>query len=163
LESLRKVEAVMEEWMNNPQPWINSVISATIALALAQLYRLARGKIQPLLVGAKGSIRSFFRGRKLKDLKRIKAARFDSIRINREIVLSYTMLAFFILAAVLCVGSFGFAPAEAYKNHIAAMIYGSITGIPLLIFEFAWLITSTRVDEMLKYRSRIKRRGRTLF
>jgi len=152
----------MEEWINNPQPWINSIISAIIALALPQLYRLVRGKIQPLLAGAKGNIRSFFRGRKLKDLRRIKAARFDSARINREIVLSYTMLAFFISTAVLCVGSFWLAPAEAYKNHIVAMIYGSITGIPLLIFEFAWLITSTRVDEMLKYRSRIKRRGRAL-
>jgi len=41
--------------------------------------------IHVLLAGAKGRIRSFFRGRKLKDLKRIKAARFDSAKINREI------------------------------------------------------------------------------
>lgn len=152
----------MEEWINNPQLWINSVISTIIALALPQLYRLVHSKIRPLLTGAKGRLRSFFRGRKLKDLKRIKAARFDSVRIHREIVLSYAMLTLFILSAASCVLSFGFAPAEAHKNHILAIIYGSITGIPLLIFEFAWLVTSSRVNDMLKYRSRIKRGGRRL-
>lgn len=152
----------MNEWMNNPQLWINSVVSALIALALPPLYRLGHDKVQPLLSGAKGRIRSFFRGRKLKDLKRIKAARFDSVRINREIVLSYALLTLFILTAAVCVVSFGFAPAEAHKSHVLAILYGSLTGIPLLIFEFAWLVTSTRVDEMLKYRRRIKRRGRHL-
>lgn len=152
----------MNEWMNNPQLWINSVVSALIALALPPLYRLGHDKAQPLLSGAKGRIRSFFRGRKLKDLKRIKAARFDSVRINREIVLSYAMLTLFILTAAVCIVSFGLAPAEAHKSYVLAILYGSLTGIPLLIFEFAWLVTSTRVDEMLKYRHRIKRRGRHL-
>lgn len=111
-----------------------------------------------MLAGAKGRIRSFFRGRKLKDLKRIKAARFDSAKINREIALSYAMLTLFILNAAGCVLSFGFAPPVTQKNYILAILYASLTGIPLLIFELAWLVTSTRVDEMLKYRSRIKRR-----
>jgi hypothetical protein len=37
-----------------------------------------------------------------------------------------------------------------------------VGGIPLLIFEFAWLVTSTRVDEILKARRRIKRCGHRL-
>jgi hypothetical protein len=152
----------MDEWTTNPQFWISSAVSAVTGFLLQYLYRLGHSRIQPLLIGARGRIRSFFRGRKLKDLRRIKAARFDSVRVNREIVLSYATLTLFILSIVACVVSFGFAPADAHKSHVMAILYGSLTGIPLLIFEFAWLVTSTRVDEMLKYRRRIKRRGRRL-
>ena len=152
----------MDEWTTNPQFWISSAVSAVTGFLLQYLYRLGHSKVRPVLVGAKGRIRSFFRGRKLKDLKRIKAARFDSVRINREIVLSYAMLTLFILTAAVCVVSFGFAPAEAHKSYVLAILYASLTGIPHLIFEFAWLVTSTRVDEMLKYRRRIKRHGRSL-
>lgn len=152
----------MDEWTTNPQFWISSAVSAITGFLLQYLYRLGHSRVQPLLTGARGRIRSFFRGRKLKDLKRIKAARFDSVRVNREIVLSYAMLTLFILNVATCVVSFGFAPAEAHESYGLAALYGSITGIPLLIFEFAWLVTSTRVDEILKYRRRIKRSGRRL-
>ena len=149
----------MDEWTTSPQFWISSAVSAVTVFLLQYLYRIGHGKIQPLLAGAKGRIRSFFRGRKLKDLKRIKAARFDCARVNREIALSYAMLTLFILSAAASIVSFGFVPSEANKSYIKAILYASLTGVPLLIFEFAWLFTSTRVDEILKYRRRIKRRG----
>jgi hypothetical protein len=47
------------------------------------------------------------------------------------------MLTLFILNAAGCVVSFGFAPPETQKSYILAMLYGSLTGIPLLIFELA--------------------------
>lgn len=115
-----------------------------------------------MLTGAKGQIRSFFRGRKLSDLRRVKAARFDSAKICREIALSYSMLTLFIVMGGLSVVSFAFLPADARNNRLLTFLYASITGVPLLIFEFAWLVTSTRVSDMLKYRSRIKRRGRRI-
>jgi hypothetical protein len=162
LKTLQPAEALMEEWTTNPQFWISSAVSALTGFLLQFLYRSSHSAVHAMLAGAKGRIRSFFRGRKLKDLKRIKAARFDSAKINREIALSYTMLTLFILNAAGCVLSFGFAPPVTQKNYILAILYASLTGIPLLIFELAWLVTSTRVDEMLKYRSRIKRRDRRL-
>ncbi|QXW46882.1 hypothetical protein [Pseudomonas amygdali] len=152
----------MDDWTTSPQFWISSAVSAITGFLLQYLYGLGHSKIQPLLAGAKGQLRSFFRGRKLKDLRRVKAARFDSVRINREIALSYVMLTLFIAMAALCVISFAFMPPDARSSPILGFLYASMTGIPLLIFEFAWLVTSTRVNEMLKYRSRIKRRGRRI-
>ncbi|MEE4668274.1 hypothetical protein V2L05_03465 [Pseudomonas alliivorans] len=152
----------MDDWTTSPQFWISSAVSAITGFLLQYLYRLGHSKIQPLLAGAKGRIRSFFRGRKLKDLRRVKGARFDSTKINREIARSYSMLTLFIAMGVLCVISFAFIPSDARDNRLLAFLYTSMTGIPLLIFEFAWLVTSTRVNEMLKYRGRIKRRGRRI-
>lgn len=152
----------MDDWTTSPQFWISSAVSAITGFLLQYLYRLGHSKIQPLLAGAKGQIRTFFRGRRLKDLRRVKAARFHSVRINREIALSYVMLTFFIAMGFLCVISFAFLPADARNSRLLTALYGSITGIPLLIFEFAWLVTSTRVNDMLKYRSRIKRRSRRI-
>ncbi len=72
------------------------------------------------------------------------------------------MLTLFIAMGVLGVISYAFMPSDARSSPLLGFLYSSMTGIPLLIFEFAWLVTSTRVNEMLKYRSRIKRRGRRI-
>lgn len=151
----------MDEWLTNPQFWIGAAVSGMVGW-MPNIYRWVRGHAPLWFASAKGSVRRIYRAKRCKRLKRIKSARFDSARINREIASSYLLLGAFIASTAACIASFGFAPPEVHKSYGMAILYASLTGVPLLIFEFSWLSASTRVDDILKARSRVKRRGRRL-
>lgn len=146
----------------NPQWWVSNTVSATIGLLLPILFGIFRSKFQPLLSKAKGRAGRYFTAKRIKRLKLIKSIRFDSAKINREIVNSGILLGIFILIAMGGVASFALAPAAVHESYSLALFFGSFTGIPMIFFEIAWLKSSTRVNDILKYRNRIKRRGRRL-
>ncbi|MEB0008613.1 hypothetical protein QN412_03145 [Pseudomonas sp. RTB3] len=153
----------MEEWIANPQWWLSTIVSALIGFAIQYVYRHGRRLAPSIMSGAKGRIRAVYRRRKCKRLKKIKAIRFDSVSINREIALSYALLVLFMTTGVATIAAIISLPAEIQKSYSTTFLVGMTMAIPALLFESAWLKVSSRVDDILKHRKLIKRRGRGLY
>ncbi|EKZ3175687.1 hypothetical protein LZM27_19000 [Pseudomonas aeruginosa] len=151
----------MDEWLTNPQFWVGAAVSGTVGW-MPSIYRWMRMRAPSWFENTRGRIRRIYRAKRCKRLIRIKSIRFDSAKVNREIVLSYLLLGAFMTSTAACILSFVFAPPQVHKSYPLAIMYASLTGMPLLVFEFAWLAASTRVGDILKARNKIKRRGRRL-
>lgn len=147
----------------NPQWWVSNTVAAAIGLALPALLGIFRARLHPLLSHAKGRVGRYFTAKRIKRLKLIKSIRFDSARINREIVNSGILLAIFILTAMGCVASFALAPTAVHESFSLALLFGAFAGAPMVLFEIAWLKSSSKVNDILKYRGKIKRHGRRLY
>lgn len=127
------------------------------------LYKKGRSGLKSLMLRTRGRIRAAYRSRKCKRLKRIKAIRFDSVSINRRIATSSALLVLFILTCVATISAIINLPAETQRSYPLTLIIGMVLAIPALLFEFAWLASSTHLDDILKSRKRIRRSGRGLY
>ncbi len=152
----------MDDWISSTQFWASSIVSGLVGMALTFLLARVRGPIYRLLYGAKGRFKEFARGRRYKALKAAKGIRFDSAQIGRKVALSYCMLGLFLISIAAIPASLVFAPSVVHQDRLAAVLYMSFTGVPMLILEFAWLNASSNVDMLLKLRGKIKRKSRRI-
>lgn len=161
----------MLEFITDPPWWVILLLGWLLppfGWVRAQLPRLAQ---LPSMVSTARSatwrflldrMRSFFRGREKKRLQKIKAVRFHSTLINRQVAKSYAYLVLFMLSALIYfsgVVAMGMVPKEAEALKVFWMI---LTGPFMLVFELLWLITAGKVDSLLKYRQKIRRHGMRL-
>lgn len=153
----------MDEWVANPQWWLSSAVAAAMGAAMPFLYKQGRTGLKRMMLGTQGRIRSAYRGRKCKRLKRIKAIRFDSVSINREVALSSALLVLFITTSVATIAAIINLPAEIQRSYSMTFLVGLLLAIPALLFEFAWLTSSSRIDDVLKSRKRTRRSKRGLY
>lgn len=148
----------MIEWISNPPWWFTAAIGALMPSAFGRLRRAFQLSLQH----TQGRVKAGYRRLQLRRLVKIKASRFDSVRINREIVLSYALFSLFILTGVSYITGLFMIPVDIRSNYRLATVWGLVTALPALVFEFAWLNSSSRVDALLKYRRKIKRRQKRL-
>ena len=155
----------MDEWLNSPQFWVSSIVSGLVgvlATFLAFLLIRAKGPFYSLLSKAQGRFKKFARNQRSKSLRVVKSIRFDSSKVGREIVRSYCVLGLFGLGIAITIVNLMLAPTDIHKSQLAVVLYISVTAIPTLILEWAWLNASTRANQVLRYRSKIKRKGRRM-
>jgi hypothetical protein len=153
----------MEEWAANPQWWLSTAVAGAVGAIMPFLYQQGRSGFKSLMQRTKGRIRSAYRSRKRTRLKRIKAIRFDSVAINRQIAISSALLVLFITTGVATIAAIINLPPEIQRSYSMTFLIGLVLAIPALLFEFAWLASSSRLDDILKYRKRIKRPRRGLY
>ncbi len=127
------------------------------------LYRHGRTGLKSLMLSTKGRVRAAYRRRKCKRLKRIKAIRFDSVSINRQIATSSALLVLFITTGVATIAAIINLPLEIQRSYSMTVMVGLVLAVPALLFEFAWLTSSSRLDDVLKRRKLIKRSSRGLY
>ena len=155
----------MEEWAANPQWWLSNVVSTLmgilLAAALPSLYRRATVAFRSLMGRTKGRIQRFYKSLRLKRLRRAKALRFDSVAIHRRIAFSYAMLILFMIVGISTIVALLMLPA-AVGSARNAFVIGVFAAIPALGFEIAWLQASSQIDDLLKFRARVKRMRRGL-
>jgi len=150
----------MNEWASNPQWWISTTVAAVIGVMIPKIYR---GLGAWLLSGAKGKLLKGLRHQKYKRLKKIKSKRFDSVAINREITLNYALFVVFASTAIGTLAAVINLPFGSHLSHTLTIAISLLMALPALAFEVAWLTVSSSVDDLLKYRKRIKRVHRGLY
>jgi hypothetical protein len=153
----------MEEWAANPQWWLSNTVAAVLALLLPHTFRRSRSHIQLLLSRAHGWTKPIYRAWRCKRLKKIKAIRFDSLRISRQIALSYACLILFIGSAIASVAGFVLIPVTLPRSQQEALILTFMVSGPALFFEIAWLVVAGRLDDVMKSRKRIRRQRLGLY
>lgn len=160
-----QVEIFMDEWAANPQWWLSNVVSTLmgilLAAALPSLYRRATLVFRLLMGKTRGRIQRAYKSLKLKRLKRVKALRFDSVAIHRRIAFSYAMLILFMVVGIATIVMLLIFPAGMGWTR-AAFVIGVFAAIPALGFEIAWLRASSQVDDLLRFRAKIKPSRRSL-
>lgn len=153
----------MEEWAANPQWWLSTAVAGAVGAMMPFLYHQGRTRLKSLMLRTKGRIRAAYRSRKCKRLKQIKAIRFDSVSINRQIATSSALLVLFITTGVATIAAIINLPPEIQRSYWMTVVIGLVLAIPALLFEFAWLASSSRLDDILKSRKRIRRPSRGLY
>ncbi|WP_223113391.1 hypothetical protein [Pseudomonas syringae] len=153
----------MDDWFSNPQWWLSITVSSLVALVIPKVFHRAKTLLQPPITRTQGWFKSYYRHRRCKRLRKIKAARFDSLKINRAIALSYACFILFVIAAVASMVGFTLVPTGLRQETERAVVLGFITATPAFLFEFAWLTAASKVDDLLRYRGMIKRRHSRLF
>lgn len=144
----------MLEFFANPPWWILLVLS----VAMPKLWDAAVKYTPILMAHTKGALRTKWRRDNCKRLRKLKAHRFDSSLITREIVKSYAFLILFVLSIMLYGIGLLLIPAELRKTSTGLSFWGISTGLPMLVFELIWLTSMNRVDSLLHYRGKIRRR-----
>jgi hypothetical protein len=152
----------MNEWLSNPQWWISTTVAALIGITLPQFFNKGRIVGTLIMSRAKGKLLSHLRHQKYKHLKKVKRIRFDGTAINREIALSYALFVCFVTTTIAAIAVMFSLSAAVRESKLLTVITGLTAATPALIFELAWLLASSRVDELLKYRRLIKPRNRRL-
>ena len=144
----------MLEFFANPPWWILLFLS----VAMPKLWDAAVKYIPILMAHTKGALRTRWRRYNCRHLRKIKARRFDSTLITREIVKSYAFLILFILSIMLYGIGLLLIPVELKKTNIGLSFWGITTGLPMLVFEVFWLTSMNRAGILLHYRGKIRRR-----
>lgn len=142
-----------------PPWWLVLILGA----ALPKLWDAAVRIAPRLMEHTRGGLRRWWRGRKMKGLRRIRPLRFDSAAITRETVKSYAMMMLFILSGMFYGIGLLVMPGALKQTDAGLTFWGTATGLPMLIFEVLWLLSMEKVDGLLHHRSKIKRRGMRLY
>ncbi|QGW22913.1 hypothetical protein GOM96_18555 [Stutzerimonas degradans] len=148
----------MLEYLANPPWWVVAIIT----LAVPEAFRWAKRKFPGWVDHAKGALRRRLRAWRRNQLLYIKRHRFDSVVINRIVVRSYAYLVLFVTCAMVYGIGMLLIPESMRKTDGGVVFWGISTGLPMLVFELAWLRTSVKVDELLKFRRKIRPRAGTL-
>lgn len=147
----------MIESFSNPDWWITIAVGAVVSAALPRVYKGCRNLGAWIMTSAKGKLQAWMRCQKRKRLIEIRSKRFDSLAINREVVLSYALFIIFVIVSIATLAAIASLQTPKNGSEATTIILGLFLAIPALIFEVAWLNASNRVDDLLKYRKRIKR------
>ncbi|MDI3371649.1 hypothetical protein QLG14_20640 [Pseudomonas sp. V104_10] len=147
----------MIELFSNPEWWITIAVGAVVSAVLPRACKGCRNLGAWTMNSAKGKLQAWMRCQKRKRLIKIKSKRFDSLAINREVVLSYALFIIFVIVSIATLAAIGNLQTPKSSSEPTTIILGLFLAIPALIFEIAWLNASNRVDELLKYRKRIRR------
>jgi hypothetical protein len=148
----------------SPEIWVSSLIGALIALLLKVAYQQASKWLPRFLSSATGSLKGIGRAYRKRHLLKVKAKRFDSIAINREIARSYAYLVLFWLCGLIWISQFiAFTEAPTSKAVGASAYYALFGPLPMYFFEFAWLRKSGFLDSVLVHRGKIRRCGMRLY
>ncbi|WP_313278096.1 hypothetical protein [Stutzerimonas balearica] len=148
----------MLEYLANPPWWVVAIIT----LAVPEAFRRIKQELPSWMDHAKGALRRRLRSWRRNQLLVIKGQRFDIAAINRLIARSYAFLVLFVTCALVYGIGLLLIPESMRQTEQGVMFWGISTGLPMLAFELAWLRASVRVDEILKYRKKIKPFGRRL-
>lgn len=145
----------MLEYLANPPWWVVAIIT----LAVPEAFRWVKRKFPGWVDHAKGALRRRLRAWRRNQLLYIKRYRFDSVVINRIVVRSYAYLVLFVTCALVYGIGMLLIPESMRQTEGGVMFWGISTGLPMLTFEIAWLRTSVKADELLKFRRKIRPRG----
>lgn len=155
----------MDNWISTPQFWAGNIVSGltgVIVTYLAFTLVKAKGPLFFLLSKAKGRLRKYARYKRSKWLKDIKSIRFDGARVTRVVTYSYCILGLFWIGAASTVLSIMLAPDWIHDSRSNYFLYISAMAFPTLVMEWVWLNASTRASQVLRYRAKIKRKGRRM-
>ncbi|RRV18126.1 hypothetical protein [Pseudomonas saudiphocaensis] len=144
----------MLEYLADPPWWFVAIIT----LAVPEAFRWLKKQFPTWSEHAKGALRRRLRAWQCRQLLVIKRQRFDSAIINRIVVRSYAYLMLFVSCALVYFMGLLLVPEALRQNQGGATVWGIVAGAPMIAFELAWLSTSMRVDELLRFRRRIKSR-----
>jgi len=145
----------MLEFLANPPWWLLLILS----VAMPKLWDTAVRYSPRLMDHTKGALRRKWRRHNCKRLRKIKALRFDSILITREISKSYAYMTLFVLSILLYGIGLLLIPAPLRETSAGLSFWGISTGLPMLAFEWVWLTSMNKVDSLLHYRAKIRRRN----
>jgi len=145
----------MFEFLANPPWWVLLFLSIVLPKLSGEVWR----RLPKWMDHAKGALRSRLRAWRRSQLLRIKSRRFDSVGVNRVIVRSYAYLVLFVSCAAIYGLGMLLIPEGMRRTDGGVMFWGIATGLPMIGFEIAWLITSNKVDDLLKHRKKIKPQG----
>lgn len=148
----------MLEYLANPPWWVVAIIT----LAVPEAFRWIKRQLPSWMDHAKGALRRRLRAWRRNQLLIIKSQRFDIAVLNRLVARSYAFLVLFITCGLVYGIGLLLIPESMRQTDGGVMFWGISTGSPMIAFELAWLRASVRVDEVLKYRRKIKPRGRRL-
>ncbi|MDN4145962.1 hypothetical protein QYE80_13280 [Pseudomonas tohonis] len=148
IETLLTMEGEPLDSFFAAEQWVGGLIGAIVAAMLSAAYRLCSKHFPRLLKSTSAGVRKFGRRRIRSRLLKIKAKRFDSLKITREIVKTYAYLTLFWLTASVWVIVILLGVIRPQQMIFAAPI--------ILFFEIAWLTKSQFVDELLKSNYRIR-------
>jgi hypothetical protein len=148
----------------SPEIWVSGLIGALIALLLKVAYQQASKWLPRFLSSATGRLKGMGRALRKRHLLKVKAKRFDSIAINREIARSYAYLVLFWLCGLIWVGQFiALADGKTLEAAGAGGYYVLFGPLPAYFFEAAWLKKPDFLDSVLLHRSKIRRCGMRLY
>lgn len=145
----------MTDFLNNN--WVVSIISGFLVLVIPHIFKfLINIKYQ---LSKNGSIGKFLRNSAVKQLRKIKNIRHDTILVNREIIrchayqivfwLSMMIYFWFIISLTILSDEFR---KYIIQDNLTYNILAIIGGLPLYIFEFLYLVKRDFVEKLLKYR-----------
>ncbi|WP_417777747.1 hypothetical protein [Stutzerimonas xanthomarina] len=152
----------MFEFLANPPWWVVALVTLVLAELNRVIKRSVKRKGPVFLQSAKGRARGWFRSLRRKELVRIKAMRFDSVKINRIVIRSYAYLVLFIICGLVYLLGMLLIPEPLRQAKSGVMFWGIATALPTLFFEFAWLRTSNTADSLISHRAKIRVKGRRL-
>lgn len=144
----------MYEFLANPPWWVVLLIGWLMPVAFKKL----RHKVPHWMDHTKGALRKRWRRYNSRRLLKIKARRFDSLLITREITKSYAFMTLFVMSIMLYGIGLLLIPDALRKSDAGISFWGIATGLPMLVFEFIWLTSMNRVDVLIHYRGKIRRR-----
>src|SRR5690606_29950847 len=123
-------------------PWWVLLI---LSVAMPKLWDAAVRYLPLVMEHTKGALRRRWRRYTCKRLRKIKALRFDSILITREISKSYAFMSLFILSILLYGIGLLLIPAPLRETSAGLSFWGISTGLPMLAFEWVWLTSMNKV------------------
>ncbi len=149
----------MYEFLANPPWWVVLILSITLAKLWDKLERGVKSLASYCMTHATGKLKRFLMGRKIKQLRNIKATRFSQLSIIRLTIKSYTYLTLFVLCALVALLT-AYALQAVIPQHakILTPALAFIMGTSLL-FEVLWLRTSSRVSDLIKHNRKIRKRN----
>ena len=147
----------MSAMFSNPEWWTTLILGGVVSSIIPKAYKTLQNIAALLVIGTKGRLQTFMRRQKRNRLIKIKSKRFDSVAINREIALSYALFVIFAIASIATIAAIAKLPSNPERSEAATVFVGFCLAGPAFLFEIAWLNASTRVDNLIKYRKRIKR------
>lgn len=142
--------------------WIAAIIGVIVTSLMNWLYRYGLRRFPMVLNATWSGVRRWARARRKAHLLRVKAIRFDSMKINREIARSYAFLVLFLVGVMFYAISLLLVSKPSAETPALLVTWAFGLGIPMLSFELCWLLSSSRVDALLKSRAKIISRGRRL-
>jgi len=111
------------------------------------------------LIGNRGGlIRSYFRRRRLRELRWIRSERFDEMSIQRNVSRGHACAIIFVIWFGLWVVAMGMRESFILSDAPLAKSPGItlMAALPMYAFEIAWLYFSLSSGKLINYRNRVK-------
>lgn len=103
------------------------------------------------------SIRRLAKWLKLRELKLVRKYRLDLAWIGRETIRGYAYLTIMIVLFGLWITAIGMREALGLADALqGSSTIALILATPLYAFEIHWIICSTRVSKLIKYRQKVR-------
>jgi len=150
--------------LQNPSWWFTGIFFLFFGIFLK---KLSNNWLPSLLTYLSKKIpfllRSYARRTKCKQLKQIRAKRFDDVLIIKEIVKNYVFLSIFLLSTLILISAYaGFSVdfrifennAKSHEQPVLAIML--ILSTPTYAFEWLYLRQNSQLKRLLNYRQKMR-------